>query len=280
MVIWREDSTPYVAIAPSATGREASPTPYTTGLGLPLSRALAKAAHGWLGLEDCTWAVHHGHAQLHRLAWRRGLSLRLDGWLIVSVRFVSFCKKKRKHTARPASNVWIPGKDVDTQGPAPVGGAGCKDGGAGGRSPSVRRTSSSSTDIITQYWCVLAAPPTPEDHGLPMGSSPVTSAYHGRRCVFVCVGCCVPMCVCVHVCIWCTELLRFAVLCSLQHHRYRVPRISIQATILARPCLPAPRPLLAPSSLPSLPSTTACSMLCLWTTSLQIVSTVVGGQCS
>ncbi len=44
----RADPSPPVAIPPLTGAHESAPTPYTTGLGLPLSRALAKAGNGWL----------------------------------------------------------------------------------------------------------------------------------------------------------------------------------------------------------------------------------------
>ncbi len=43
----------FIPVLPPAGGEPGSgPTPYTTGLGLPLSRALARAGNGWLGLDD------------------------------------------------------------------------------------------------------------------------------------------------------------------------------------------------------------------------------------
>ena len=46
----------YTSVPPEA-GRDLGPTSNSTGLGLPLSRALAKAGGGWLGLSD-SFALH------------------------------------------------------------------------------------------------------------------------------------------------------------------------------------------------------------------------------
>ncbi len=46
-----------VPARPVEDGSEEGPTAHSTGLGLPLSRALAKAGGGWLGLEDSSPAV-------------------------------------------------------------------------------------------------------------------------------------------------------------------------------------------------------------------------------
>ena len=45
------DGAPFTDVPPVLTGSDdcGGPTPHTTGLGLPLSRALAKAGGGWLG---------------------------------------------------------------------------------------------------------------------------------------------------------------------------------------------------------------------------------------
>ena len=49
----------YATVPPPARaeGVDSGPTPYTTGLGLPLSRALARAGNGWLGLDDDVGAL-------------------------------------------------------------------------------------------------------------------------------------------------------------------------------------------------------------------------------
>ena len=47
------DHVPFESVrAPNGTDTGSGPLPYSTGLGLPLSRALAKAGNGWLGLFD------------------------------------------------------------------------------------------------------------------------------------------------------------------------------------------------------------------------------------
>ena len=55
----RLDDEVYTLIPPrsAADGTSDGPTPHSTGLGLPLSRALTKAGGGWLGLEDDVVAV-------------------------------------------------------------------------------------------------------------------------------------------------------------------------------------------------------------------------------
>ena len=47
------DHVPFELVrAPNSADTGSGPLPYSTGLGLPLSRALAKAGNGWLGLFD------------------------------------------------------------------------------------------------------------------------------------------------------------------------------------------------------------------------------------
>ena len=52
---------------PAESGNESGPTAYSTGLGLPLSRALAKANNGWLGLEDSDHCGVDGHRITHSI---------------------------------------------------------------------------------------------------------------------------------------------------------------------------------------------------------------------
>jgi len=47
-----EDAPFELVRAPNSADTGSGPLPYSTGLGLPLSRALAKAGNGWLGLFD------------------------------------------------------------------------------------------------------------------------------------------------------------------------------------------------------------------------------------